>query len=715
MGNPQLEADAARAPLLPRYSHAADGCPHTALSCEAAATTAKAPSPAALARMSDAPPPSRCPVARLHRAARSQPLVLATVAVLAVVAVAVANGLAGASGVCVPARLAPLLPGLLPSCKASPPGPLLSPSAAEVVASLAELERIADKHGGSRSVATGHNATVDHLLARLAPFNSSLRVWTEDVKLKAQVDHRPPQLSLFDFVTIPSSRRGKPPVKRRGPELAFAPHVDVAVIPGSGSAAVVEGLLNMVSTCDPDQDRPPRKGKKGNGKDKNQDDDVDWVAVVGPRRSPGCAPCDRLVLAAKLGYKAAIVYSNPGGLRGYPRSLPPSPIACARNEAFSKHIAKMGVVSVSDAAAFRLLERLGERPSTVSLPIKKAASLNKDDDGDEDKVDLAAVDAALARMHAERGGDEDLIHDLARSTMHMVAPIKDEVPVSHAFEDIDVLPRSVGSKRLNVEARIDLDVRSSFETIVSRNVLAESIAGREDSIVIFGSHLDSVPAGPGVNDDGSGAMATLELARAFHESPLAQSTAQKIRFAWWTGEEIGLLGSFAYVNDLRANNPSLLAHHKANIDTDMIASPNFVRGIWDGSAIQNETVRRRCKTLHDLFNSWFRSKSLPTTPFPFNGRSDFEPFLLAGIPASGVITGEDEVKTPESAEVFGGIAGMVLDPCYHQDCDRLESIRGPGMTILRENLAALGHVLETLATAEDLEGLLERGVGPIEE
>jgi Zn-dependent M28 family amino/carboxypeptidase len=107
-----------------------------------------------------------------------------------------------------------------------------------------------------------------------------------------------------------------------------------------------------------------------------------------------------------------------------------------------------------------------------------------------------------------------------------------------------------------------------------------------------------------------------------------------------------------------------------------------------------------------VIKKYFNKLGLPIYEFEFNGRSDFAPFLDVGIPAGGVITGEDEIKSVESAELFGGIAGMVLDPCYHQDCDRISSIIGPGIEILKQNMNALGYVLEYYAFANDIDYIL---------
>ncbi|KAI9346037.1 hypothetical protein DFJ73DRAFT_838634 [Zopfochytrium polystomum] len=266
----------------------------------------------------------------------------------------------------------------------------------------------------------------------------------------------------------------------------------------------------------------------------------------------------------------------------------------------------------------------------------------------------------------------------------------------------DVLLRVVSPEGL----RVDLAVNSTYSTVDTWNVIAETTTGDPEKVLIMGSHLDSVEAGPGINDDGSGAMATLELAFAFSRSGLANKTVQKVRFAWWGAEETGLEGSRFYVENLFKNNPAELARIKLTIDTDMIGSPNYVRGIWNGRNVANDALRGPATVIQEVIEQWFEKKGLPTVPFDFNGRSDFAPFMNRGIPAGGVITGEDEIKTHEQAEIFGGIAGMVLDPCYHQACDTVESLRGPGRQVLEENLAALAHTMERFAMEDDVEGLL---------
>jgi Zn-dependent M28 family amino/carboxypeptidase len=94
-------------------------------------------------------------------------------------------------------------------------------------------------------------------------------------------------------------------------------------------------------------------------------------------------------------------------------------------------------------------------------------------------------------------------------------------------------------------------------------------------VIHLGAHSDSVAAGPGINDNGSGSIGILEVA-----IQLAKFTINNaVRFSWWAAEEEGLLGSAAYVASLSQEE---LDKIRLYLNFDMIASPNFKYGIYDG-------------------------------------------------------------------------------------------------------------------------------------
>jgi Peptidase family M28 len=220
------------------------------------------------------------------------------------------------------------------------------------------------------------------------------------------------------------------------------------------------------------------------------------------------------------------------------------------------------------------------------------------------------------------------------------------------------------------DIRMNMKVVSAYRTFPSTNVLAETHLGSSDSVILYGSHLDSVPAGFGINDDGSGAVGTLDLARAFAQSSLAKKHSklvkQKIRLAFWTAEEIGLVGSYRYVANLTKNHPEELKKIKLSMDTDMIASSNYIRGVYDGTQVQDLTLRKGCVAIQKVYQSFFASMGLPTAPGNFDGRSDYAAFMDVGIPSGGLFTGAESIKTAAQAELFGGVIGVCQDPCYHQ-------------------------------------------------
>ncbi len=80
----------------------------------------------------------------------------------------------------------------------------------------------------------------------------------------------------------------------------------------------------------------------------------------------------------------------------------------------------------------------------------------------------------------------------------------------------------------------------------SYNVLAELPGTNTDNVVMAGAHLDSVNAGPGINDNGSGSAAILEVAVQMAKV----KPTNTVRFAWWGAEESGLVGSTRYVQGL---------------------------------------------------------------------------------------------------------------------------------------------------------------------
>jgi Zn-dependent M28 family amino/carboxypeptidase len=145
-----------------------------------------------------------------------------------------------------------------------------------------------------------------------------------------------------------------------------------------------------------------------------------------------------------------------------------------------------------------------------------------------------------------------------------------------------------------------------------------------------------------------------------------------VRFAFWGAEEEGLLGSEYYVSQLSARD---IKNTALNLNFDMIASPNYVRFVYDGDGSATPLAGPNGSgRIEEIFNEYFDSQQLATEPTEFSGRSDYGPFIAAGIPAGGLFTGAEGIKTAAQAAVYGGVAGAAYDPCYHQACDSLTPV-----------------------------------------
>ena len=202
-------------------------------------------------------------------------------------------------------------------------------------------------------------------------------------------------------------------------------------------------------------------------------------------------------------------------------------------------------------------------------------------------------------------------------------------------------------------------------------MIAETRGGDPDHVVVVGAHLDSVEAGPGINDDGSGTSLLLTMAQRLARP--GHPLKQKIRFGWWGAEEEGLVGSNYYAENLTDDEVSKI---DVMLDYDMLSSPNYARLVYDGDGSEgdNPAGPEGSGTVEEVFREWFASKRQAVVGIPFDGRSDYVGFTERGIPAGGVFAGAEGVKTANEERVFGGDAGSWYDPCYHQACDDITTV-----------------------------------------
>ena len=214
------------------------------------------------------------------------------------------------------------------------------------------------------------------------------------------------------------------------------------------------------------------------------------------------------------------------------------------------------------------------------------------------------------------------------------------------------------------------------------NVIAQMPGGAGEDVVMVGAHLDSVPEGPGINDNGSGSATVLEIALGLAE--LDAEPRKPVRFAFWWAEEIGLLGSRHYVEGLGEGE---IEDISAYLNFDMVGSPNFTNTVYEGP-----------DEVEDVFGSYFEARDIEAgTNSALDGRSDHGPFQDENVPTGGLFSGAEGAKSEDQQEAFGGQRGAPFDPCYHRPCDDIDNLSRESLDTLSD---AAAHATAVLAGRE---------------
>ena len=176
-----------------------------------------------------------------------------------------------------------------------------------------------------------------------------------------------------------------------------------------------------------------------------------------------------------------------------------------------------------------------------------------------------------------------------------------------------------------------------------------------------------------------------------------------MRFAWWGAEESTLVGSSRYVTGLTHEERSRIALY---LNFDMVGSPNPVFFVYDGDdsdATGAGPGPSGSDRIEKTFEAFYEQRHLPFKGTDFSGRSDYGPFIAAGIPSGGLFTGAEGTKTAEEAAIWGGVAGRPYDSCYHQACDTLSNLDPHALDV---NSDAMGFaILQYGMNTSDINGI----------
>ncbi|MEU6755936.1 M28 family metallopeptidase [Streptomyces sp. NPDC046685] len=287
---------------------------------------------------------------------------------------------------------------------------------------------------------------------------------------------------------------------------------------------------------------------------------------------------------------------------------------------------------------------------------------------------------------------------LAAPTAATAAPTPPDIPLANVkahLSQLSTIAANNGGNRAHgrtgykasidyVKAKLDAaGFTTTLQTFTTSgatgyNLIADWPGGDPNSVLMAGSHLDSVSSGAGINDNGSGSAAVLETALAVSRAGLQPT--KHLRFGWWGAEELGLVGSKYYVSQLPSTERAKFAGY---LNFDMIGSPNPGYFVYDDDP-----------TIEQTFKNYYAGLGVPTEiETEGDGRSDHASFKNVGIPVGGLFTGASNTKTAAQAQKWGGTSGQAFDRCYHSSCDSLTNIND---TALDRNSDAVAYAIWTL-------------------
>jgi Zn-dependent M28 family amino/carboxypeptidase len=232
-----------------------------------------------------------------------------------------------------------------------------------------------------------------------------------------------------------------------------------------------------------------------------------------------------------------------------------------------------------------------------------------------------------------------------------------------------------GARLRAAPGRVLLKMETTIASAKARNVIAQTKTGSSSDVVVVGAHLDSVPEGPGINDNGSGTAAILETAAQLGSSPNVRNA---VRFIFWGAEEMGTIGSEKYIKSLTVDQLKDIALY---LNFDMLGSPNPGYFTYDGDqslpSKKGQSVVRvneGSAGIERTLVGYLKAEGKAAQDTPYDGRSDYDAFIAAGIPAGGLFSGAEENKTVEQQQLWGGIANAPFDPNYHKPTDTVDHI-----------------------------------------
>lgn len=226
---------------------------------------------------------------------------------------------------------------------------------------------------------------------------------------------------------------------------------------------------------------------------------------------------------------------------------------------------------------------------------------------------------------------------------------------------------------------VHLAIETEREPATLRNVIAQLGDGPE--VIMLGGHLDSVFEGPGINDNGSGVAALLEIARGLAANGVPDGVT--VRIGLWGGEELGTIGSRAYADGL---GDDVIAY----LNLDMAGSLNGANLVYDEADAADGSA-----AITAAYQEWFAERGEPAETVDLGGSSDHFGFIAAGIPTGGLFAGATESGSAAQPGTggTGGTGGPPADACYHLACDDLDNVDVERVALFADATFAVTYAL----------------------
>ncbi|BDB40284.1 MULTISPECIES: M28 family metallopeptidase [Mycobacterium] len=345
--------------------------------------------------------------------------------------------------------------------------------------------------------------------------------------------------------------------------------------------------------------------------------------------------------------------------------------------------ADKGSLTVGDLTAeARALEYSRSAPDGVTGPLLFAPEGDSPGctPGDYDRLPVQGAVVVVGRGACQFAQKEDAAAQRGAVALIVVDNVDEQSMGGTLGANTDVkipvvsVTRSVGYQLRSKSGPATIKLNAETKSFKARNVIAQTKTGSSTDVVMAGAHLDSVPEGPGINDNGSGVAAVLETAVQLGNSPQVHNA---VRFAFWGAEELGLIGSRNYVESLDLEGLKNIALY---LNFDMLASPNPGYFTYDGDQSLpldqrgQPVVPEGSAGIERMLVNYLKLSGKTAQDTSFDGRSDYDGFTLAGIPSGGLFAGAEAKKSDEQAKLWGGTANEPFDPNYHQKGDTLEHI-----------------------------------------